>query len=226
MIKENFLLVKEQIRKTCLKCGRNPSEIILLGATKTVDPERINQAINLGLSHIGENRIQEAERKFPYLQRVEKHFIGHLQSNKAKLAVELFDMIESIDSLKIARKVNNQAILRKKVMPVLIQVLTDPKKQFGIPPEKIKEFLKEISSFRGLKIQGLFTIGPHYENNPEKSRETYKLIKGLFDQIKSERIPDVEMRYLSMGMSEDFGIAIEEGANIIRIGRALFGERR
>ena len=153
-----------------------------------------------------------------------KHFVGHLQSNKVSKSIELFDMIQSVNSIKLARKISERSLELRKTIPVLIQILTDEKKQFGARPGELEGFLQEISGLKGIRIQGLMTIGPYFEN-PENSRPIFKKMKSLSDSIQKQKIPNIEMRYLSMGMSDDFKIAIEEGANMVRIGRGIFGKR-
>jgi hypothetical protein len=221
-IKENL----ERIRREIASSARasNSGDIVLVGVSKTFPIDQVLQAVEAGLSDIGENRIQEAETKFPMLPNVRKHFIGHLQGNKVKKAVELCDMIQSVDSLKIAGRISEAAIATGKVMPVLAEVMTDKNKQFGILPDDLEDFLKTASKLEGIRILGLMTVGPHFESL-EDSRPIFREMKKLFDGIKQGDIPNVEMRYLSMGMSSDFAIAIEEGANMVRLGKAIFGER-
>jgi pyridoxal phosphate enzyme (YggS family) len=219
-IKENFERIRKDIEISSERFGTE--EVVLVGISKTFPLDIIKEAIEYGLKDIGENRIQEAERKFPYLSNVRKHFVGHLQNNKVAKAIELFDMIQSVDSVKLARKISERSLDFRKRMPVLIEVLTDEKKQFGIHPNELEGFLREASLFKGIRVQGLMTIGPYFEN-PEDSRPVFKRMKSLFDSVRNRKTPNIEMRYLSMGMSDDFKIAIEEGANMVRIGRGIFG---
>lgn len=221
-VKENLEKIRNEIETSSERYGTE--EVVLVGISKTFGLDRIREAIDSGLTDIGENRIQEAETKFPHISNVRKHFVGHLQSNKVKKAIEIFDMIQSVDSLKLAKKISDQCVESRKQMPVLIEILTDEKKGFGIRPDELKDFLEEISLFKDLRVQGLMTIGPYFEN-PEDSRPIFKRMKSLFDSIQKLKIPNIEMRYLSMGMTDDFRIAIEEGANMVRIGRGLFGKR-
>ncbi len=208
-----------EIRKICIACGRDFNEVIILAATKRANAARINEAIKAGIKVIGENRIQDAGKKFPYILPVEKRFIGHLQTNKVKAAVALFDMIESVDSYRLAEMINIEAERAQKKMPVLIEVniAGDPKKH-GIAPDEIHHFLRKMDVFKYLEVKGLMTIVPMKEN-PEGARPYFRKMKALFDEIGSLR-PDIEV--LSMGMSNDFKIALEEGANEVRIGSYLF----
>lgn len=220
-IKENLESIRKEIEGSAKKSGTK--EVFLVGISKTFGLDYVKEAIEYGLTDIGENRLQEAESKFPHISNVRKHFVGHLQSNKVKKAIELFDMIQSVNSIKLARKISERSLDFRKRMPILIEILTDEKKQFGARPGELEGFLQEISGLKGIKIQGLMTIGPYFEN-PEDSRPIFRQMKSLFEKMRN-KIPNIEMRYLSMGMSDDFKIAIEEGANMVRIGRGIFGER-
>ena len=222
-IKENLAKISEGIERSAKKSGRKPEEIVLVGISKTFGLDRVKEAIVHGLTDVGENRVQEAEEKFLHLSNVRKHLVGHLQSNKVKKAVEIFDMIQTVDSVKIARKISERSLDSGKVMPVLVEVLTDEKKQFGIRPNELEGFLREISEFKGIRVLGLMTIGPYFEN-PEDSRPVFRQMESLFDSLRN-KIPNIDMRYLSMGMTNDFETAIEEGANMVRVGRGIFGER-
>ncbi|MEW6329084.1 MAG: YggS family pyridoxal phosphate-dependent enzyme [Candidatus Micrarchaeota archaeon] len=235
--------VRVRIARASGRFGIDPSAIILVAATKSVPPEIVNEAIDAGISHIGENIIQDAREKFPKLKKVRKHMIGHLQSNKARDAVVLFDMIQTVDSIKLARKISDQfvpkdkwSIFREgekldeakkqnKIMPILVEVKTDNTKPYGIPPNEVENFLNEMRVFEGVEAQGLMTVGPLFAN-PEDSRGVFKKMKKLFDEMADADIPNVEMKYLSMGMSADYWIAVEEGANIVRVGTAIFGPRK
>lgn len=214
-IEQNLKYVNERIRESALKVRRNPDEVKLIAVTKTFSIDVINKAIDLGVYSIGETKIQEARKKFEEIGRkVEWHLIGHLQSNKAKDAVEIFDIIHTIDSIKIAKKVSDKCLELNKKMPVLVQVnLTGDK--FGVKPEKIYEFVNEIKNFDGIKVEGLMTIAPYVK--PEDTRSYFKRLKEL--------ALTCNLKHLSMGMSNDFQVAIEEGATMVRIGTAIFGER-
>jgi hypothetical protein len=214
-IERNLKDVKERIKKSALKVNRNPNEIKLIAVTKTFPVNTINEAINLGISSIGETKVQEAKKKFEKIgKKVEWHMIGHLQSNKVKEAVEIFDVIHSIDTMKIAKKVNDKCIELEKKIPVLVQInLTGDK--FGIMPEDVIKFVEEIKKLDGIKVEGLMTIAPYVE--PEKTRPYFKKLR--------EFTIATGLKQLSMGMSNDFEVAIEEGATMVRIGTAIFGGR-
>jgi hypothetical protein len=225
-IEDNIKDIRSRIEKAAQKTGRGPEEIKLVAVSKTVEPERINQAIRHGIDIIGENRIQEAEAKFKQVtEKVEKHLVGHLQTNKAKKAVELFDFIQSVDSERIAREISKRALDKGMVMDVLVEVNTSAEKtKFGIDPDQALPFIETISRLEGIKIKGLMTIGLFTEN-PEETRPCFKKLKELFEKIKSANVTNVEMRYLSMGMTSDFEVAIEEGSNMVRVGTGIFGAR-
>jgi len=216
MIKENVASILSSI----------PQEILLVAASKTRTPDEVAQAIEAGISILGYNYVQEAEQMHNVIgNAVRWHLIGHLQSNKAKRAVQLFDMIETIDSLKIAQKVDRLCSETGKIMPVLVEINSGKESnKTGVLPENVDELVWEISDLPNLKVQGLMTMGPRF-GDPEDARPYFKATKSAFDRLSQAGIPNVEMRYLSMGMSNSYQIAIEEGANIVRIGTKLFGER-
>jgi pyridoxal phosphate enzyme (YggS family) len=225
-IEENLKEIESRIRKAAEKSGRGRDAIKLVAVTKTVEPERIIEAIRLGVRLIGENRVQEAEEKFKEItEKVEKHLIGHLQTNKVKKAVELFDLIQSVDSVHLAEEISKRALEKEKSVDVLVEVnTTGEKTKFGVEPEQTMSLIESISKLEGIKIKGLMTIGL-FSDDPEATRPCFKRLKSLFDEIKSAQIPNVEMRYLSMGMTGDFEVAIEEGSNMVRIGTGIFGLR-
>jgi PLP dependent protein len=203
-----------------------PSEILLVAAAKTRLPDEIKAALSAGIKVIGYNYVQEAERMHELIENpVQWHMIGHLQRNKVKKAVKLFDMIETIDSVELAQALNKRCAVEGKIMPVLIEINSGKESnKTGILPENIEKFLLQINHLPNLRIQGIMTMGPRF-GNPENARPYFIATKSVFEQIKKLQIPHVEMRYLSMGMSNSYKIAIEEGANIVRIGTVLFGER-
>ncbi|MDD4801093.1 MAG: YggS family pyridoxal phosphate-dependent enzyme [Proteiniphilum sp.] len=203
-----------------------PSGVELVAAAKTRNAEEVNAAVNAGIHAIGYNYIQEAERMRPLVGgSVPWHMIGHLQRNKVKKAIELFDMIETIDSERLALEVEKQSAAAGKVMSVLIEINSGKESnKSGVLPEHVIGLIKRIHHLPHLKIMGLMTMEPRF-GDPEGARPYYRITKKIFEEIKQARLPDVEMRYLSMGMSNSYRIAIAEGTNIIRIGTALFGER-
>jgi len=203
-----------------------PPEVLLVAAAKTRLPEEVRAAIHAGIKIIGYNYVQEAERMYQVIgNKVQWHMIGHLQRNKVKKAVKLFDMIETIDSVQLAEEVNNRCASEGKIMPVLVEVNSGKESnKTGVLPENVDKLIMQISGLPNLRIQGLMTMGPRF-GNPEDARPYFKATKSAFDRLSKAKIPNVEMRYLSMGMSNSYKIAIEEGANIIRVGTKLFGER-
>ncbi len=227
MIAENLELVKENIKNACEKSGRDINEVKLIAVTKTHPAETIEEIIALGVKVIGENKIQEAEQKLPVLsERPEFHFIGHLQSNKIKKLIPLKPaLIHSLDKYSTAEKLSDYLHKNELEQDVLIQInTTDEGQKSGIDEEKAIELIKDIAKLPYIHIKGLMTIGMLSEN-PESNRKYFKALKQLRDRIEAMAIPNVDMQYLSMGMSDDYMIAIEEGANLIRVGSAIFGKR-
>jgi hypothetical protein len=225
-IEENLKGIKSRIQQAAVESGRRGEDIRLVVVTKTVSLDRIEEAIRCGIEIIGENRVQEAEEKFNRItEKVEKHLVGHLQTNKAKKAVELFDLIQSVDSAHIAEEISKRAQELGKLMDVLVEVNTSGEKtKFGIEPEETLSLIETISKFPGIRIKGLMTIGL-FSDDPEATRPCFKKLKTIFDEITILKIPNVEMHYLSMGMTSDFEVAIEEGSNMVRIGTGIFGPR-
>jgi len=203
-----------------------PADVLIVAASKTRTPEEVQAAINAGITIIGYNYIQEAEKIFQTIGNLAQwHMIGHLQNNKVKKAIKLFDMIETIDSVKLARQVDKHCALENKIMPVLIEINSGKESnKTGVLPEDVEALILKISDLPNLHVQGLMTMGPRF-GIPEDARPYFKATKKAFDRLKKLDIPNVEMKYVSMGMSNSYKIAIEEGANIIRIGTRLFGER-
>ncbi|MDH4218491.1 MAG: YggS family pyridoxal phosphate-dependent enzyme [Candidatus Aminicenantes bacterium] len=214
MIAENVKKVLEEL----------PEGVELVAAAKTRTPEEILQAAEAGVKIVGENYVQEAQRAFALVgQRVKWHFIGHLQRNKVKKAVEIFDMIETLDSLELAEDIDKRCSRIEKIMPVLIEINSGREKQkFGIWPEDAEGLIRDAAKFSNMKIQGLMTMGPAF-GNPEDARPYFVETKKLFDKIKALDIAGIEMKCLSMGMTNSYQVAIQEGANMVRIGMKIFG---
>jgi pyridoxal phosphate enzyme (YggS family) len=203
-----------------------PEGVILVAAAKTREPREIQEAIEAGIRIIGENYVQEAERAYREIgKKAEWHFIGHLQKNKVKKAVAIFDVIETVDSAEIAGEIDKRCAQYSKTMPVLVEVNSgrEPQKS-GVYPENVEKIIKEITAMKNIRVTGLMTMGP-LTGKPEEIRACFKETKKVFDHINQLRIPEVEMKYLSMGMTDSYHIALEEGANIVRIGSLIFGER-
>jgi pyridoxal phosphate enzyme (YggS family) len=223
-VKENLLRVMERIEKAAQKVRRNPNEIKLVAVSKTVEVARIMEAIEAGVSILGENYVQEAQKKIEEIGRpVSWHFIGHLQTNKAKYAIRLFDMIHSLDSVPLAEELNRRAEQADRVMKVMIEVnLSKEATKFGTDEEVVVNLAKRVQNLNHLSLEGLMTMPPYFDS-PELSRPYYIALRALKERMVKEGIP---MKDLSMGMSNDFEIAIEEGATYVRVGTAIFGPRK
>ncbi len=200
-----------------------PGGVELVAAAKGRTAQEVLQAVDAGIKIIGENYVQEAERVYPVVGNKAKwHLIGHLQKNKVKKAVSLFDMIETVDSVDLAREINKRCAQIGKVMPVLVEVNSGREKQkSGVLPEDAEELIKESSSLPNIKVMGLMTMGPRF-GNPEDSRPYFITTRKIFERIKALEFPNIEMRYLSMGMTNSYQVALEEGANMVRIGTKIF----
>jgi pyridoxal phosphate enzyme (YggS family) len=203
-----------------------PEGVTLLAAAKERSADEISEAIKAGITMIGENYFQDTLRVINDVEeKAEWHFIGHLQTNKVKKVIDIFDMIESVDSLKLAKEIEKCCKRRNKTMPILIEVNSGEENQkTGVAPKDVVELIKKISSLNYVKIMGLMTMGPRF-GDPEESRPYFIKTREIFEQIKDFHLPNVEMKYLSMGMTNSYKVAIEEGANLVRIGNRIFGER-
>jgi len=217
--------IQDRMASACARAGRDVSSVALLAVSKTHPPESIQAAVEAGQLLFGENKIQEAKAKIPLSPgRARWHFIGHLQSNKVRDAVELFEMIQGVDSLAIAREISKRAEQAGKTMPILIEVnVAGEGSKFGYPPEQLLKEIAELNALPRVEVQGLMAIPP-YTPVPEKARPHFQKLCALKEQIESQL--GTFLPHLSMGMSGDFEVAIEEGATIIRVGTALFGERQ
>ncbi len=204
-----------------------PQGVELEAACKARTTEEIQKVIDAGVKIIGENYLQEAESAFKVIKdKIRWHFIGHLQKNKIKKAIRIFDMIETIDSLGLAEEINKVSLKEGKEMPVLVEVNSGREKQkFGVMPEAVEPLVRSLSELGNIKVMGLMTMGP-LSGDPEDSRPYFTETRRIFEKIKAMDIPNIEMRHLSMGMSNSYKVAIEEGANIIRVGTKIFGERK
>ncbi|MGH1362600.1 MAG: YggS family pyridoxal phosphate-dependent enzyme [Calditrichia bacterium] len=223
---ENLNSINKQIREAEVKSGLAKNSVTLIGVSKTFDAEVINAAIDAGVEHIGENRIQEFRDKSDAIDRpVKKHFIGHLQRNKVKYAVKLFDMIQSVDNIALAEEIHARCAKLNRQMPVLIEVNTSGEPQkIGCDPGSALTLLKAIDRLPNLNVQGFMTIAI-YSEDKERVRPCFRLLKELYDEAGTFELNHADIKTLSMGMSGDFQVAIEEGANMVRIGSALFGKR-
>jgi pyridoxal phosphate enzyme (YggS family) len=225
----NIEAIKTRISRASVKAGRKQDEVRLIAVTKTVGSNAVRDAIECGLREFGENRVQEAAQKVKSeelrvgSEGIQWHLIGHLQKNKAKIAVDLFDIIQSVDSTELAELLDAFAGRRGKIQTVLVQVkLSDEESKYGINQHNIVELVREISCMKNLSLQGLMTIPPFFDD-PEKARPYFRRLREIRDELAEA---GMVLRELSMGMSNDFEVAIEEGATMVRIGTALFGRRK
>ncbi len=226
-IEYNYKTICENIAEAAIKSGRNPGDVTFLAATKTVEAEFINYAISLGLDHIGENRVQELLSKYESynLADTKLHMIGHLQTNKVRQIVGKVDMIESVDSIRLAKEISDQSAKRELVTDVLVEVnIGAEESKSGVSPDELEELLFQIAPLEGIKVKGLMTIPPICENK-QKICGYFENMHNLFIDISGKKIDNISMNVLSMGMSDDYREAILEGATMVRIGSALFGAR-
>jgi hypothetical protein len=220
----NLEMIRQRIKAACDRSDREPNSLILLAVTKTQLPETVGAAAGLGLLVFGENKVQEAKAKIPLCPgKLRWHFIGHLQSNKCRDAVKLFQMIQGVDSLSLAQEINKRAAEAAKTMPVLLEVnLAGEASKFGYQPQALLAELNRINALPRIEVQGLMTVPP-WTPDAEISRPLFQRLRGLKQEC--EQVLGAPLPHLSMGMSGDFEVAIEEGATIVRIGTALFGPR-
>lgn len=211
-ITENIASVRQRMAAACHRAGRNPRDVTVLAVTKRSPPDDIRVAVGAGITAIGESRVLESIDKFRELPPVEKHLIGHLQSNKARLAVQYFDVIQSVDSLKLAKEIHRHAPAFGKVMPVMIEVQFEEQKH-GVPPDEVHAFYKELLKLTDIKVIGLMTMAPLVP--AEETRPYFRKMRELNERLG--------LRHLSMGMSNDFEVAVDEGSTMVRIGTAIFG---
>lgn len=229
-IVENVARLRERMETAAQRAGRNPADITLMAVSKTFPPELIREAYGAGIRVFGENRVQEFARKAGVvrdLTEAEWHLIGHLQSNKAAKAAELFDAVDSVDSARLAEKLNNSAEAVGKTLPVLIEInVGGEEAKSGIAPgsAELEQILLGAPQWKNLAIRGLMTVPP-YTEDPEGARAYFRQLRGIREGIAARRLPVVSMDTLSMGMSHDFEVAIEEGSTCVRVGTAIFGER-
>ena len=226
-IEERYMAMKSEISALAVKSGRSPEAVQLMLVSKTVPVERMLKTIELGHKLYGENKVQELSEKAPALadKNIDFHFIGHLQSNKVKRCLELASMIHSVDRMSLALELNQQLLKTHSTMDILIQVNTSQEEsKFGVHPDEALQLVESVAKLSQLHIKGLMTLAK-FSSNEDEVRPCFQLLKRLSDELKAKNIPGVEMRELSMGMSSDYRIAIEEGATIVRVGTAIFGKR-
>ncbi|QRN86426.1 YggS family pyridoxal phosphate-dependent enzyme [Clostridia bacterium] len=222
-IKENLQIVQEKVNQAIERSGRDASEITLIGVTKNHPVEPMRELIDLGIRDLGENKAQEIREKYPVLEREANwHFIGHLQKNKVKYIIDKVCMIHAVESLSLAEEISKRALKLDKVMPILLEVnISGEESKYGLTPTDVPEFLEQVEQLAGVKVRGLMTMAPHYKEI-EKTRPVFKGLKTLLDELNEK---GKELDVLSMGMSNDYAIAIEEGATHIRVGTAILGKR-
>ena len=228
MIRDNILRLRDNISLICKRLGRNPDEITLLAVTKYVSAEKVKEALDAGIVDVGENKIQEGciKYKIPEISAFEitKHMIGHLQTNKVKAALEVFDIIQSVDSFRIAQEIEKNSLKLNKKIRILVQVNTSGEEQkFGIPERDAISLIEKISNLKNIEIQGLMAMAP-WTDDKDIVRDCFKRLNDLKQEISHKfcNTPFVQMKFLSMGMSHDYEIALEEGSNMVRIGQAIF----
>jgi pyridoxal phosphate enzyme (YggS family) len=222
----NYRKILNRVNEAAARCGRNPKDVKLLGAAKAQSVEAIRAAISAGVTLIGENYVQETkEKKDRVAASVEWHMIGHLQRNKAKAAIELFDVVESLDNLALARELDKEARKRGKIVRIFVEVnLGGEESKSGIAKDSVVSLLEEAAKLSCLRVEGLMTLPPFHEKL-EEVRPYFRELTELREKLNEVRLPNVDLRELSMGMTHDYVVAIEEGATIVRIGTALFGPR-
>ena len=227
-MKQRLEQIRQRIRQAAESCNRDADSVRLVAVSKTIAADTVKEAIEAGVTTLGENYIQEARDKFKALVQyaVSWHFIGHLQSNKAKYAVRLFDLIHSVDSLKLARELDKQAEKLDKIQQILVQVnISAEDTKSGISTDEAPRLIAEISRLKNLAVKGLMTMPPYFYQ-PQKVQPFFAALRNLRDQIREQSLPNVFLDELSMGMTGDFEVAIKEGATLVRIGTAIFGERQ
>jgi len=229
MIKENVSRIRQQILKVCSKINQDPGKITIIAVSKGRSAEEIKEAIAAGITDIGENRVQEAILKYnnltptpQHLTPIKWHMVGHLQTNKVKEAIGIFDLIQSVDSVRLAEEIDKQAHKINKIQDILIEIKTSPEKsKFGLKADEAIEVIEDIVKLKNINIKGLMTIAP-FVDNPEKTRPYFRMLKELRNKINESAPMGYKLEVLSMGMTDDFEVAIEEGSNMVRLGRAIF----
>lgn len=231
-IKENIQAVEAKVTAAAERSGRKREDVLLLAVSKTKPVELIGEAVESGLLALGENKVQEIMEKYepmaayaPKGERIHWHLIGHLQTNKVKYIIDKVDMIHSVDSKKLAEEIEKRAAAADRVMDILIEVnMADEESKFGVKPEDTETLLREIAAMPHIRVRGLMTVAPFVENQ-EENREYFRRMRKLMVDMNGKKIDNIEMDTLSMGMTGDYEVAIEEGATIVRVGTGIFGER-
>ena len=226
MVKENYKYIKQQVDETARNCGRDPEDITLIAVSKTKPLENIEELITIGVKDFGENKVQELCDKYENVSTpVNFHLIGHLQTNKVKYIVDKACLIHSVDSVKLAQTIQKEAAKKGVIAQILIEVnVAEEDSKFGLHTEEVLPFVEEIASYPNVHVNGLMTIAPFVEN-PDENRGYFRTLKQLSLDIASKNIDNIDMNVLSMGMTNDYKVAIEEGATMVRVGTAIFGAR-
>ena len=226
MVKENYTYIKQQVEETARNCGRNPEDVTLIAVSKTKPLEAIEELITIGVEDFGENKVQELCDKYENVSTpVKFHLIGHLQTNKVKYIVDKACLIHSVDSVKLAQTIQKEAVKKGIIAQILIEVnVAEEDSKFGLHTEEVLPFVEEIAAYPNIHVNGLMTIAPFVED-PEENRKYFRTLKQLSLDIASKNIDNIDMNVLSMGMTNDYKVAIEEGATMVRVGTAIFGAR-
>lgn len=226
MVKDNYKYIRQQVDDTARQCGRNPEEITLIAVSKTKPLANIEELIEIGVSEFGENKVQELCDKYEHVSTpVHFHLIGHLQTNKVKYVVDKACLIHSVDSIKLAKELQKEAAKKNCIAEILIEVnVAEEESKFGLKVTEVIPFVEEIATYPNVHVNGLMTIAPFVEN-PEENRKHFRALKQLSLDIISKNIDNIDMNVLSMGMTNDYKVAIEEGATMVRVGTAIFGAR-
>lgn len=226
MVKENLKYVEDKIVKACQRVGRNPNEVTLIAVSKTKPVSLIREAVEYGIIDFGENKVQELCSKTEEIKTpLNWHMIGHLQRNKVKYIIDKTSLIHSVDSYRLAEKISEEAAKKNIICPILIEVnVAGEESKYGVKPKEVLPFLLEISKLSNIIVKGLMTIAP-FVDNPEENRIHFKELRNLYIDIKTKNIDNVNMSELSMGMTGDYEVAIEEGATYVRVGTGIFGQR-
>jgi hypothetical protein len=228
MVSENIKNIHERIHRACFRCGRKPEEVTLVAVTKTFGSDMMKEAVDAGQIDFGENYVQELNEKREDLRNlnVRWHFIGHLQTNKVKYIAEYVHLIQTVDNVRIAEEIQKRAQMHSRIIDILVEVhTTSEATKAGVTPEKTLDLVKQIASFKNVRMQGLMTMGP-FSDDPNDSRPSFQQLVHVQKRIEQEGIPGVSAKQLSMGMTHDFEVGIEEGATIVRLGTAIFGKRK
>lgn len=226
MVIENYQEVEQKVLEACQKSGRDRSEVTLIAVSKTKPVSMIREAMEAGACVFGENKVQELCEKYDELPKsLHWHLIGHLQRNKVKYIVDKAELIHSVDSLKLAQEISKEALKKQLIVKILVEVnVAGEESKFGTAPEETEALIREIAKLPGIRVEGLMTIAPYVEN-PEENRMVFRTLRKLAVDIKMKNIDNVAMDVLSMGMTGDYQVAIEEGATMVRVGTGIFGER-